>query len=146
MEQFDIIGALETYALGRGWLFYYKFDDFYSNIGVNQQFDQDKLILIADFQAEPIIQNGVIPQITYNCLLMLGRKFELAGTVSSMDETPKQKYDRRLKELAQLLSNGMAEFACNEELEITSFPVVVEINQFDTNIDFASAVNAIFVQ
>jgi hypothetical protein len=146
MEQFDIIGALETYALGRGWLFYYTFDDFYSNIGVTQQFDQDKLILIADFQAEPIIKNGVIPEITYNCLLMLGRKFELAGTVSSMDETPMQKYDNRLKELAQLLSNGMAEFACNEELEITSFPVVVEVNQFNTNIDFASAVNAIFVQ
>jgi hypothetical protein len=146
MEDFDIIGALETYAISRGWLFYYTFDDFYSNIGTNQQLVQDQLILIADFQAEPVIQNGKIQQITYNCLLMLGRKFELAGTSSDLDETPKQKYDRRLKELAQLLSYGMAEFACNEELEITSFPLVVEINQFDTNIDFASAVNAIFVK
>jgi len=146
MEQFDIIGALETYATGKGWKFYYTFDQFYTNIGVNQEFEADDLILIADFQAEPTLQNGSIPAITYNCLLMLGRKFELAGTVSSMDETPKQKYDRRLKALAQLLANGMNEFACNNELEITSFPMIVEWNVYDTNLDFASSVNAIFVQ
>jgi hypothetical protein len=146
MDQFDIIGALESFAIGLGWEFYYTFDDFYSNIGMTRQWDNDQLVLIADFQALPTIVNGKIPAIVYTCLLMLGRKSETAGTISSMDETPKQKYENRLKDLMQTLSTQMGAFACDNELEITNFPMVVEINQFDENLDFATALNATFLQ
>jgi len=146
MDQFDIIGALEAYALSKGWLFEYGFDNFYKNLAANQEFANGELILIADFQADPTYKNGRITLISYTCLLMLGRKFDADGTAASLDETSKQKYDRRLKVLAQALAGGIAEFACDNELEITTAPIIVEINTFDTNIDFATSNNAIFVQ
>ena len=146
MDQFDIIGALNTYATSKGWLFEYGFDNFYKNMAVNQQFDNGKLILIADFQANPTYKNGRITAISYTCLLMLGRKFDADGTAASLDETSQQKYDRRLKFLAATLGNGIADFACSNELEVSTAPIIVEINTFDTNIDFATSNNAIFIQ
>lgn len=146
MDQFDIIGALETYAISKGWLFEYGFDNFYKNLAVNQEFDNGQLILIADFQANPTYKNSRVTAISYTCLLMLGRKFDADGQAASLDETSKQKYDRRLKVLAQTLAYGIADFACSNELEVTSAPIIVEINTFDANIDFATSNNAIFIQ
>lgn len=146
MNQFDIIGALNEFATSKGWSFLYGFDSMYRNNGVLKEFTPDEIILIADFQADPSYINGKIPEITYTCLLMLGRKSESSGTFSNLDETSQQKYDRRLLELVVLLGYGIAEFGCVNDLEITSAPIVVNINVFDTNIDFAISQNATFVQ
>ncbi len=146
MEQFDIIGAFETYALAQGWKFVYGYDDFYSNIGVQQEFANGELVLIADFRAITRINAGRINEITYTCLLMLGRKFDDNGEAASLDETAKQKYDRRLKDLAQMLANMIANVSCDNELDVTAAPIGVDINVFDTNIDFAISENATFVQ
>ena len=146
MDNFDIIGVLEAYAIDKGWKFVYGFDSFDSNIGVMNDYNPGELVLIADFKATPIYKNGQLPEITYNCLLMLGRKFDADMTSVSLEETPKQKYDRRLKFLAQTLANSIAEIGCENELEITSAPISVDINVYDTNIDFAISNTATFVQ
>jgi hypothetical protein len=146
MEQFNIIGAFETYALSKGWVFVYGFNNFESNIQVMHDYSPDQLVLIADFKADPRYSGANVAEITYTCLIMLGRKFDLTGLMSSLDESAKQKYDRRLKELAQYLAVMIGSFACTNELTIQSAPIKVDINLFDTNIDFAISENAIFIQ
>ena len=146
MDNFDIIGVLEAYAVAKGWHFVYGFDDFDSNTGVMKDYAPGELVLIADFNSTPVYKNGKITEITYNCLLMLGRKFDDDSTPSSMEETPKQKYDRRLKVLAQTLANSIAEIGCQNELETPSAPISVDINVYDTNLDFAISNTATFVQ
>lgn len=146
MENFDIIGVLEAYAAAKGWHFVYGFDDFDSNIGVMNDYDPGELVLIADFRATPTYKNGKIPEITYQCLLMLGRKFDADGQASDMEETPLQKYDRRLKFLAQTLANTIAVIGCENDLEVTAGPINVDINVYDSNIDFAISNTANFVQ
>jgi len=146
MEQFNIIGQIEAYALNLGWHFVYRFDNFYNNIGVMNDYAPGQLVLCADFMATPTYSGAVISEIRYECLLMLGRKFDTDGIQSTMDETPKQKYDRRLKELAQTLASTIADFACDNELTIESAPITVDINVYDTNIDFAIVENQIFIQ
>jgi hypothetical protein len=138
MDQYDIIGAIETYALSQKWLFEYGIDNFYKSIQTNQQFDTGKIILIADFRAQPTKKS-------YTCLMMLGRKFDSDGQAADLDETSQQKYDRRLKELCQLLDTAIGQIACDNELDLTAGEIVVDINQFAANIDFAVSTN-VFVQ
>jgi len=146
MEQFDIIGSLESYAISKGWRFLYGFDKFYNNIGVQEEYANGDTILTADFRATPTVKNGRVTEIRYSCLLMLGRKIDADGVRSSLDETSMQKYDRRLKDLIQMLAYGMADFACINELDLVSLPIEVDINVYDENLDFAISNNAIFVQ
>jgi hypothetical protein len=146
MEQFDIIGALETYALSQGWIFEYGVNNFYKSATTVQEFQNGELIMIADFRAQPTIKNGRTTEITYTCLIMLGRKFDSTVEAASLDETSEQKYDRRLKELMQLLANAIGQVGCDNELDVTVGDMVVNINQYAANIDFAASPNTIFVQ
>ena len=146
MDQFDIIGELETYALSQNWLFSYGVDEFYKSATTVQQYDPGKLIMIADFRAQPTIKNGRITEISYTCLIMLGRKFDDNGQAASLDETSQQKYDRRLKELMQMLVAAIAQVGCDNDLEVTTGDIVVNINQYAENIDFAASPNTVFIQ
>jgi hypothetical protein len=145
-DKFDIIGALEAYAISKGWHFVYGFNKFESNIAVMNNYTPSQMVLIADFKAEPKYSGANIGEITYTCLMMLGRKFDANGIQANLDETMMQKYDRRLKDLAYALALFIADFKCKNELELISAPISVDINVFDTNIDFAICENAIFVQ
>jgi hypothetical protein len=146
MEQFDIIGALETYALSKNWKFIYGVDEFYKSAASIGEYTPGKIVMIADFRANPTITNGRVTEIEYTCLVMLGRKFDDNSQAASLDETSKQKYDRRLKELMQLLSTALGQVACDNELELTVGDMVVNINQYAENIDFAASPNTIYVQ
>lgn len=147
MDQFDIIGALQTYALSKGWLFTYGIDNFYASAQSGQfNYDPGQLIMIADFRAQPVYKNGRVTLITYTCLVMLGRKFDADGQAASLDETADQKYDRRLKELLQLLAAGIAEVACTNDLEVTSGDMVADINKYAENIDFVASPSTVFIQ
>jgi hypothetical protein len=105
-----------------------------------------ELTLIVDFKADPQYRGANYGNITYTCLVMLGRKSDLNGLQATLDETDLQKYDRRLKELCQLLAACISDFSCDNELTVTSAPISIEINVFDQNIDFAVCESAIFVQ
>ena len=146
MDQFDIIGAIETYALSQNWKFIYGFNDFYNSAASIQEYQPDEMLLIADSKDLPRIVNGRIVEIEYTCLLMLGRKFDDTGEAASLDETFEQKYDRRLKELKSLLAIAIGQIACDNELEVTAGEIITEINQYASNIDFAVSANTKFVQ
>ena len=135
MDNFDIVGVLRTYATAQGWLFFYG-SNAYQNFEADAAIYQEQLVLTADFTARPTYTNGRVMTIQYNGVVMLGRKSEIEGTLSSLDETMIQKYDRRLLELMQLLSNALGSIACSNELEISSANFRLDINKFDTNIDF----------
>ena len=136
MEQFAFIDMLEAYAISKGWNFVLKFDDFYGNIEVQKDYDPGELVLTVDYQSIPVIQNGRVVGVTYVSLMALGRKFDADTTGSSLDETYKQKYDRRLKDLEATLANSLAEFACDNQLDVTTTGINNDINVYDTNIDF----------
>jgi len=146
MEQFDIIGALETYANSQDWIFEYGIDNFYRSAATVQEYGLDELIMIADFRARPTLRNSRITRITYTCLIMLGRKFDYDGQAANLGEKSKQKYDRRLKELMQLLAAAIAQVACDNDLEVEVGDMIVDINQFASNIDFAASPNTVFIQ
>ena len=59
--------------------------------------------------------------------------------MSSLDETFQQKYDRRLKDLGQILGIDIGSFTCAQELTAESINMAMEINQLDLNVDFVMA-------
>lgn len=145
MDNFGLVDTLEAYALNQGWKFVLKFDEFYANISAQDEYLDGQLILTVDTKPLPVIENGQITSITYATLMTLGRKFDDDGEVASLDESYKQKYDRRLKSLQQSLASTIATVACDNELEVTTTAFISDINVYDTNIDFIQT-TAIFIQ
>ncbi len=146
MEQFDIINELRTYALIQGWRFIFALDDFETNAVMIRDMADGEHVLVAGFNYSPTIKNRKITQIEYNGILSLGRKFDLDGQAAILDETHEQKHDRRLKELAQMLTECAANVGCSGNLNVNVGAVELEPNKFDENIDFASAFNIQFIQ
>lgn len=140
MTNYDLIGALRTFATSKSWLFIYG-DNFTRNYEASKKtLTIGTLILGADpFIAVPkITQAGKVESITYRGLVMLGQKFEVS-TKASLDETLIQKYDRRLLTLSGTLSENIIAFACANSLKITSLQFELSINSLDECIDFVVA-------
>lgn len=146
MELFDIIGAIKNYAESIGMKFIYSFDSLYSNELLNENFCQDEYVLIADFRASPIEAAGKITSITYNCLVMLGKKVDYEMTMANLDELPIEKYENRIKEMMTILASTLISIACRNELNLTIGEIIFEQNMFDANIDFCTATNVEFIQ
>lgn len=144
---FDIIGALRTYAAANDLKFAWQLDEFYANIQASQQFDPEELFLVVDLLPTPVMSGNKVAEVTYSGLFMLGRKFEAAGTtVASLDEHALQKYDRRLLELTGLLVQHAAAFKCIHQLDLDVGAMSYLVNGFDSNVDFVAAQNLNFVQ
>ena len=104
------------------------------------------MVLSADFDASVNFSSGfAVGSITYIGVLALGRKFDEVDTGSDLDETFYQKYQRRLKDLMTLLVTHIAAFACDNKLQVTNCQFRMDLNKFDTNIDFIAA-SITFVQ
>ena len=146
MEFFDIIGEIKRYCEEVGFKFIYSFDSLYSNELLNEDFCQNEHVLIADFKATPEEAAGKIISITYNCLVMLGRKVDYEMTTANLDELPIEKYENRIKEMMLLLVSSLTSIACRNELTLNIGEIVFEQNVFDANIDFCTATNVEFVQ
>jgi hypothetical protein len=103
------------------------------------QYEDGQLIMLANFNAIPVISDGRVTKTSYPGLLGIGRKRESDESVSSLDETYKQKYDRRLRELSNLIVEIISEIACSYELDVQNINIKFEINNFDLNADFVMA-------
>jgi len=80
--------------------------------------------------------NGSITSWEVSTVLWVGRKFDPAGTYSSLDETEKQKYDRRLKYLRALMEAILQSLCGSTEIEVVGRPEIFrELNKFDENTD-----------
>lgn len=148
MEQFNIIQALNDAATANGWKFGFAIDDRNQdfNIAACKHFTPDEIILLVGVRMTPTFSGAKISERSFTTLLMLGRKFESAGTVSSLDETSLQKYNRRLFELQGLLETFIGDFSCNNDLDIVPAEFTYAKNLFDTNIDFVMTSNLRFIQ
>ncbi len=137
MERYELLTKVREYCDNNGIVFIPGLDDAYQ---LRERFDalaSDQLILTFYHQASVPFNQANGPQdITYNCVFALGRKYEAEGTESSLDETFEQKYDRRLKELSQLLEPMLTTIACENELLLGDMTMTYDLNKFDTNIDF----------
>jgi len=146
MTEFDIIGALETYAVSKGYTFIYGFDDMENNLATIGERAAGEIILIADAKATPSYSNGIITEISYNCLLMLGKKFDADGLAADIGETFKEKYTRRLQGMQSLLANFIKDFSCSNELEAESNELIMQLNMYAENLDFVVSDGQIFTQ
>jgi len=138
MEYFALYDTVRTYCETNNIKFLAG-DAFYINAEAsNFDYEDDQLVLTMDVAAKPTFSIGnKISDVTYTGLVMLGRKFEtLDNTTASLDEKFMQKYDNRLKDLAQLLIVHITTIACANELEIGALDMRYALNKFDTNIDF----------
>lgn len=144
MDLFSLVDALRSYCTNHNWHFIYGNDAYTNAQADNKKYNPGDLIMVADFSVSPVYAGGRVIECQYQGVIMLGRKNE-AQTKSTLDETPIQKYDRRLKDLTLLLANACGDIACSNELEITSANFKMDMNKFDLNADFVAG-SITFVQ
>lgn len=146
MDNFDLIGQLAAYAASHT-MHFLSGAQFNQNYEASQEeYSNGQLVLTAEFDAAVAFSRGyAVGSITYTGVIALGRKFEEADTVASLDETFIQKYNNRLHDLMTLLTGVIADFACDNELSVEQCQFRMDLNKFDTNIDFIAA-SVTFIQ
>lgn len=136
INRYDIPNLFSDYCNGKGWVFCYGTDEYMSAMSAGSAFEPDQLIFAMDWAVTPTLaQGGAVDSVTHNCTIMLGRKFE-TGTMASLDETMKQKHDRRLAELCELLINMVDDITCYSELQPSLGQGRPLPNMWNNNIDF----------
>lgn len=150
MQSFDILEKLRTYCVNEGIIFIPSISESYVNSVIDwNEYENNDLIMFALFNAVHVFDNSKLIEIAYTGVIGLGRKCEseliededgdyTVETESNLDETPEQKYDRRLKYLANKLTEILSEIACENQYEIRNCNMRLEINKFDLNADFVA--------
>lgn len=150
MQSFDILEKLRTYCTSEGIIFIPSISESYVNSVIDwNEYENNDLIMFALFNAVHVFDNAKLIEIAYTGVIGLGRKCEseliedddgdyTVETESTLDETPEQKYDRRLKYLANKLTQILSEIACENQYEIRNCNMRLEINKFDLNADFVA--------
>ena len=150
MQSFDILEKLRTYCVNEGIIFIPSISESYVNSVIDwNEYENNDLIMFALFNAVHVFDNAKLIEIAYTGVIGLGRKCEseliedddgdyTVETESTLDETPEQKYDRRLKYLANKLTQILSEIACENQYEIRNCNMRLEINKFDLNADFVA--------
>lgn len=150
MQSFDILEKLRTYCVNEGIIFIPSISESYVNSVIDwNEYENNDLIMFALFNAVHVFDNAKLIEIAYTGVIGLGRKCEselieddngdyTVETESNLDETPEQKYDRRLKYLANKLTEILSTIACENQYEIRNCNMRLEINKFDLNADFVA--------
>jgi len=154
MKITDIRQALKDFCTIKDIVFLYGRTDYVNAVEHWTEYVPDKLVMVADFEIGLKYYHSLPVGATYSGIIMLGRKSEIkevlpipdppaepetVQTECSLDETYDQKYDRRLTELLELVTEYIGEFACGNDLTVQNVTLSPEINKFDTNIDFVVA-------
>lgn len=152
MQSFDILEKLRDYCKKEDIIFIPTISESYVNSVIDwEAYANNDLIMFALFNAVHVFDNSKLVEIVYTGVIGLGRKCEseliefedeknnyTVETESTLDETPEQKYDRRLKYLANKLTKILSEVACENQYEIRNCNMRLEINKFDLNADFVA--------
>ena len=134
----NLIGILRDYC-DREHLYFIPGSAAYQNAIMDQSIYADNdLILVCDLQFSPVFGENSLDEVQYNGTIALGRKREVSS-VSSLDETFEQKYDRRLMELSNLLTELLLLLQCEHQFIIDSVQMSYNLNEYDLNADFISA-------
>ena len=141
----DIVQTFETYATAAGYRFAYGRKDIQNwELSANTDLTSgESVILMFPMIEDAEIANSFPQRWSVSTQIWLGKKFDTdveSGTYAQLDETQRQKYDRRLKTLRINIETYIKAIFCAEnDLELTAFKIVTEINKFDENLDFIVA-------
>ena len=134
----NLIGILRDYC-DREHLYFIPGSAAYQNAIMDQSiYAANDLILVCDLQFSPVFGENSLDEVQYNGTIALGRKREVS-TVSTLDENFEQKYDRRLKELSNLLTELLLSLQCEHNFVIDSARMSYSLNEYDLNADFVSS-------
>ena len=139
----DVVKIFSDAATAKGFEFAYGRRDILNWETTNKTLNSGKTVLLVFPLVETArISNGIIHEWSVSTILWLGKKFDtssLTGTFAQLDETEKQKYDRRLNVMRSTMETLLKYIFCGEDLELTAAVVAREINKFDEELDFISA-------
>jgi len=139
----DVVKIFSDAATAKGFEFAYGRRDILNWETTNKTLNSGKTVLLVfPFVETARISNGIIHEWSVSTILWLGKKFDtssLTGTFAQLDETEKQKYDRRLNVMRSTMETLLKYIFCGEDLELTAAVVAREINKFDEELDFISA-------
>ena len=134
----NLIGILRDYC-NREHLYFIPGPAAYQNAIMDQSvYAANDLILVCDLQFSPVFGENSLDEVQYNGTIALGRKREVS-TVSTLDENFEQKYDRRLLELSNLLTELLLSLQCEHQFIIDSAQMSYSLNEYDLNADFVSS-------
>ena len=134
----NLIGILRDYC-NREHLYFIPGSGAYQNAIMDQSvYAANDLILVCDLNFSPVFGENSLNDVQYNGTIALGRKRELQ-TFSTLDETFEQKYDRRLMELSNLLTELLLSLQCQHNFIIDSAQMSYNLNEYDLNADFVSS-------
>ena len=133
---YDPVKTFEDVATAQGLTFIYGAKPF-QNWELTQKdiTDDDCFLGMFPFRERGDVANGAVGVYSVSTILWVGRKFDPAGTFSSLDETEKQKYDRRRKYLRALMEVILSSLCGDTEIEVTAVEIFRELNKFDENTD-----------
>lgn len=134
---FDPVKLFEDIASARSMDFIYGAKPFLNWEITQKSLTTGKYFLaMFPFSETGTPHQGGIAEWEASTILWVGNKIDPVGTISSLDETEKQKYDRRLKTLAGLIKEVLGDLCACEDVEVVGKPRVFrELNRFDENTD-----------
>lgn len=138
MEAFNFYGKLQEYCKQHKIFLALGEQEYANYISDKKCYDAYDMIMCADLRLTPVFNESSVQDVTYTGTIALGRKRE-ENTQSTLDELFHQKYERRLKDLTEILVSIFEEFMCTEEITINRCEISYRINVYDVNIDFVSA-------
>lgn len=141
-SKLNLIGALRAYCDTNN-IYFIPGPEAYQNAVMDYTvYANNDLILVADLQFRPVFSDNSLEEVVYQGTISLGRKREDnngINTVSSLDETFEQKYDRRLSDLSVKITNILLNLQCEYDYTIDAVNMSYALNQYDLNADFISA-------
>lgn len=133
----DFIGYLKDYCKDNNIFFVAGPKDYQNAVLDKKIYDSYDMLLLVDLTFSPDFSDE-IGAVTYTGTFALGQKRE-ENTVSSLDETFQQKYDRRLLKLSEAIVSMFREMECTNDIEVQSWTGSYALNRFDLNADFVVA-------
>lgn len=138
MEAFNFYGKLQEYCKEHKIFLALGEQEYANYISDKKCYDAYDMIMCADLRLTPVFNEISVQEVTYKGTIALGRKRE-ENTQSTLDELFHQKYERRLKDLTEILVSIFEELMCSEEIYVRRCEISYRINVYDVNIDFVSA-------
>jgi len=140
----DPVALFDVYANTKGWRFAYGAAEILNyEISQKDLTGGEYILLMFPFtERARFADAGFLSSWEISTQLWLGRKFDntsTTGTKSSIDETEKQKYDRRLLAVRTELSSLIKDVFCSGNYELKNAVINREINISNENLDFVVA-------
>lgn len=140
----DLVQIFEDAATDAGYEFAYGAKDILNyEAGKNVTLTSGEYVVMVFPMVETAnVVNSAMNGFSVSTQIWIGRKFDTSaatGTKATIDETERQKYNRRLKALRLAMDVYIKNVFCSTDLELISARIFRELNKFATNIDFMTA-------